>query len=141
MKNVFFIFGLSILVMSFRLNDDSKLLYQKALLTHVSNLKTDTIYVLKCFDIELPSKIGKHTIIDISENVNSFLENSSSLYVIKVMPIELNKGNVEITLIDYILKNNAGEIAMSNTGSVIYSYKYENQTRKYKLLKKIKNTI
>lgn len=141
MKNIFFIFGLTTLVMSFRLNNDSKLLYRQALLTHISNLKTDTIYVLKCFDIELPSKIDKHIIVDISENINFFLGNSSSLYVIKLMPIELNKGNVEITLIDYILKSNNGEIAMNNTGNVIYSYKYENETGKYKLLKKIKNTI
>ena len=141
MKNIFFIFGLTTLVMSFRLNNDSKLLYHQALLTHVSNLKTDTIYVLKCFDIELPSKIGKHIIVDISENINFFMGNSTSLYAIKLMPIELNKGNVEITLIDYILKSNNDEIAMNNTGNVIYSYKYENETGKYKLLKKIKNTI
>ncbi len=141
MTNIFFIFGLTTLVMSFRLNNDSKLLYHQALLTHVSNLKTDTIYVLKCFDIELPSKIGKHIIVDLSENINFFMGNSTSLYAIKLMPIELNKGNVEITLIDYILKSNNDEIAMNNTGNVIYSYKYETQTGKYKLLKKTKNTI
>lgn len=127
--------------MSFRYSNDNKLLYQQALTNHISNLKADTVFVLKCFDIELPSKIGKCIIVDISENVSSFLNNSPSLYAIKLMPIEVNKGSVEITLIDYLLKNNAGEIAMTNTGSVIYSYKYESQTKKYKLLKTAKNTI
>ena len=141
MKNIITIITLSVLVMSFKLNNDNTLLYQQSLLNHLSNVKTDTVYVLKCFDIELPSKIGKYTIVDVSENTSSFLISNSSLYAIKLMPIEMHKGTVEITLIDYVLKINAGEIVMSNAGSVVFSYKYENQTKKYKLLKKTKNTL
>ena len=127
--------------MSFSFNNDNKLLYKQALTSHISNLKADTVFVLKCFDIELPKHIGSCIVIDITENANSFLSNSPSLYAIKLMPIEINKGNVEITLIDYILRKNNAEIEMSNTGGIIYRYKYEIQTKKYKLLKKIKNTI
>ena len=141
MKNTTFFILLSILIMSLKSNNDSYLLCQQALLNHLSNLNTDTVYVLKCFDIELPSKIGKYTVIDISENTSSFLKEKSSLCAIKLLPIEINKGNIEITLIDYVLECNDGKILMSNAGSVIYCYKFESQTRKYKLLKEIKNTI
>ena len=127
--------------MSFKSNNDNALLYQQSLQSHFSVIKADTIYVLKCPDIELPTKIGKYTIIDISNNVNNFLNNTSSLYVIKLMPIEINKGTIEIALVDYIFKNNSGEIIMSNAGSVVYSYKYESQSKKYRLVRKIENTL
>lgn len=127
--------------MSFRLNNDTALLYQRSLLNHLSNEKTDTVYILKCFDVELPSKIGKHTIVDISENTSTFLNVKSSLHAIKIMPVEINKGIVEITLIDYVIKSNAGDVIMSNAGSVVYRYIYESRVNKYKLLKKSKNTI
>ncbi|MEO6638381.1 MAG: hypothetical protein ABIN25_08895 [Ginsengibacter sp.] len=141
MKNTIAVVVLSVLVMSFKINKDNTLLYQQSLLRHLSNIKTDTVYILKCFDIELPSKIGKHTIVDISENTSTFLNGKSSLYAIKLMPVEMNRGTVEIVLIDYVIKGNAGEVIMSNTGSVVYSYKYESKSNKYTLLKKSKNTM
>jgi hypothetical protein len=141
MKNIITVVLLSILIMSFNPKNDNTLLYQQSLLNHLSDVKTDTVYILKCFDIELPSKIGKYTIVDVSGDIRSFLVNNSSLYAIKLMPIEINKGAVEITLIDYILKIDAGEIVMSNAGSAVFSYKYESQTKKYRLLKKSKNTL
>ena len=100
MKHSIRIIILSIIIMSFSFNNDNKLLYKQALTSHISNLKADTVFVLKCFDIELPKHIGSCIVIDITENANSFLSNSPSLYAIKLMPIEINKGNVEITLID-----------------------------------------
>lgn len=141
MKTIVIAVLLSTLIMSFNPISDNTLLYQQSLLNHLSIIKADTVYVLKCFDIELPSKIGKHTIIDVSGDTRSYLANNSSLYAIKLMPIEMNKGAVEITFIDYVLKIDAGEIVMSNAGSVVFSYKYESQTKKYKLLKKTKNTL
>lgn len=141
MKTIVIAVLLSTLIMSFNPISDNTLLYQQSLLNHLSIIKADTVYVLKCFDIELPSKIGKHTIIDVSGDTRSYLANNSSLYAIKLMPIEINKGAVEITFIDYVLKIDAGEIVMSNAGSVVFSYKYERQTKKYKLLKKTKNTL
>lgn len=141
MKIIIAVVFLSAFVMSFRLNNDTALLYQQSLLDHLFNEKTDTVYILKCFDIELPSKIGKHTIVDINENTSAFLNGKSSLYAIKLMPIEINKGIVEIVLIDYVIKSKAGEVIMSNAGSEVYSYKYESRGNKYKLLKKSKNTM
>jgi hypothetical protein len=141
MKNLITVVILSGLIMSFKLNSDNTLLYQQSLLSHLSNVKTDTVYILKCFDIELPPKIGKYTIVDISGNTSAFLNGKSSLYAIKLMPVEMNKGAVEIILIDYVLKSNAGEVVMGNTGSVVFSYKYQGQSKKYKLLKKSKNTM
>jgi len=141
MKKVVLIFGLSILFISFKINNDSELLYEQALLNHYSNHKTDKIYVLKCSDIELKSKVGKHTIVDISDNIKSYCGKDSSLYAIKLLPIESNKGNFEITIIDYLIKIHAGEITMSNAGSVIYRYKYEGSKNRYKMIKKIKYTF
>ncbi len=120
MKNLITVVVLLVLIMSFKLKSDNTLLYQQSLLSHLSNLKSDTVYILKCFDIELPSKIGKYTIVDLSENTSIFLNGKSSLYAIKLMPIEMNKGAIEITFIDYVLKSNAGEVVMGNTGSVIF---------------------
>jgi hypothetical protein len=51
MKKVVLIFGLSILFISFKINNDSELLYEQALLNHYSNNKTDKIYFLKFSDI------------------------------------------------------------------------------------------
>jgi hypothetical protein len=141
MKNMIAVV-LTALTMSFRFNNDNALLYQQSLLDHISKEDIDTVYVLKCFDIELPSKIGKHIIVDISENTGSFLHSNPSLSAIKLMPVEMNKGIIEIALIDYVIKNNrAGELIMSNTGSVVYSYKYERSTKKYILLKKSKKSV
>jgi hypothetical protein len=127
--------------MSFGFNSDNTLLYQQSLLNHFSKIKPDTVYVLKCSDIDLPSKIGKHIIIDISENVNALLKNTSSLFAVKLMPVEVNKETLEITLIDFILKNGSNRVIMNNAGSVVYSYKYDSRIKKYKLLKKTENTI
>ncbi|HMO31356.1 MAG TPA: hypothetical protein PKE07_00020 [Lacibacter sp.] len=141
MKNIVDVIFLSVVVMSFKSNKDNTMLYQQSLLLHLSNIKADTIYILKCFDTELPSKIGKHTILDISENTSSFLNGKSSLYAIKLMPVEMNKGTVEIVLVDYVIRDNAGEVMMSNAGSIVYSYRYESKSSKYKLIKKSKNTM
>lgn len=132
---------ISFLIMSFRLNNDNTLLYEQSLLSHLSNVKTDTVYILKCFDIELPSKIGKYTIVDISDNTSAFIDGKSSLYAIKLMPVEMNNGTVEIILIDYVLKSDAGKVTMSNAGSVVFSYKYESKSKKYKLLQKLINRM
>ncbi len=138
MKILIIVVVLSI-IMSFKLDSDNSLLYQQSLLNHLSKVKTDTIYIFKCFDIDLPYAVEGHYIVDISENTSSFLDGKSSLYAIKLMPIQVNKGIVEITLVDYMLINNLGEIQMSNTGSVSFSYKYKNN--KYKFLNKTKSTI
>jgi hypothetical protein len=52
------------------------------------------------------------------------------------MPIDTKNGAIEITLIDFVLKIDAGEIVMINVGSVAYSYKYESLTNNYKFFKK-----
>ncbi len=141
MKISFGIVFLLIVIMSFKLKTDNVLLYKQSLISHVSTVNADTIYILKCSDIELPSKIGKYTIVDISENTSLFLNNKLSLYAIKLTPVEISRGTIEIILVDYIIQNNAGEVMMSNTGSVIYSYKYESKSNRYTLVKKVKYTI
>lgn len=141
MRKIIAIITFLIIAVSFKSSTDNSLLYKQSLLNHLSKAKTDTVYILKCFDIELPTQIGKFTIVDISENTNSFLKGKPSLYAIKLMPVEMNKGVTEITLVDYIIKIKTGEVVMSNTGSEVYSFKYESKSRKYTLLKKLKNTI
>lgn len=141
MKSTIIIIALWVLSMSFTKQSDNALLYQQTLLNHLPNAATDTVFILKCFDIEIPAKIGRHAIVDVSDNASSFIDKNSSLYAVKLMPIELRKGVIEITLVDYVLKNNAGEITMSNTGSVVFSYTYDNQNKRYRLLKKSKNTF
>lgn len=139
MKCSLFIF--SVVLMSFTFKSDNNLLYQKALLNHFSKTNTDTIYILKGFDIEIPSKVGKYTIIDISDNTKSFIVNKPSLYAVKLMPIEMNNGIIEITLIDYVIKIDGSEVLLYNNGSAVYSYKYEIRKKKYMFLRKESHAI
>ena len=140
MKNFTILLVLSLLEISFKPSDNI-LLYKQALLDHMINSNSDTTYILKCFDIEIPSVIEKYRIVDISDNPNSFIDNKNSLYVVKIMPIEIKDGVLEITLIDYILESRDYEVIMNNAGSVVYCYKYERKFKKYKLISKIKNTL
>lgn len=138
MKNIAIFLVLSLLGISFKPSDNI-LLYKQALLDHIINLNSDTIYIIKCFDIEFPSVIGKYKIVDISDNPNSHIDSKYSLYAIKIMPIEIQDGIIEISLVDYILKRKDNEVFMSNAGGVAYCYKYERKS--YKLISKSKNTL
>jgi hypothetical protein len=110
-------------------------LYLQSLCHHLYSINIDTVYIFKSFDIELPLKIKKHQIIDISDNPESFLKDKKNIYVIKLMPVEVNnKGDIEIGLIDYILEKEGDELIMSNAGSEVFIYRYNKKAQKYKLI-------
>lgn len=127
--------------MSFTDSSESSQLYKQSLLLHFEKLKPDTIFLLKCFDIEIPSRINGIEIVDISKSTREFLKGKDDLYAVKLMPIELNKGNIQISIIDYIIREKDGELTFSNAGGKIFTYKYEPNSKLYKLIKKTKNTL
>ena len=108
---------------------------------YLGTIKTDTVYVLKCYDIKLPSKIGRYNIIDIENSDRNLIKEKGSLYAIKVMPIELKKDTIEITLIEYLVSEENNERLMKNSGSQVFSYKYYTAKRQYKLIRRTKNAI
>jgi hypothetical protein len=121
--------------------DETSTLYQQSLCDHLSTLNVDTVFILKCFDIKLPSRVKNYYIVDISESPETFLKNKSDLYAIKILPIEINKGNIKIGLIDYILREEKEEVIMSYTSSENFIYKYDNRIKRYKLIERKKNTL
>lgn len=124
-------------MLSFKVSDgtETSKLYQQALCAHLSTGdKIDTVYIMKSFDIKLPSKIKNYHIIDVTDSLDFFLKNKKSLYVIKLLPIEINQGNIEIGIIDYGITKEKGEVMMIWSGSEIFIYKYSTKVKQYKLI-------
>jgi hypothetical protein len=69
------------------------------------------------------------------------IKEKSSLYAIKIMPMGLEKGTVEVTLIDYFVSEENNERVMKNSGSQVFSYIYDAAKSKYKLIKRTKKFI
>jgi hypothetical protein len=122
-------------------DDESERIYIQSLQLYLSNAKTDTVYVLKCFDIKLPSKVGKHYIIDIENSDRNLIKEKGSLYAVKVMPIELKKNTIVVTLVEFLVSEENNERLLQNSGSQTFSYKYDAALGKYKLIKRKMNTI
>jgi hypothetical protein len=140
MKYLLFL-TISIINMPIENSDETSTLYQQSLYAHLSTLDIDTVFILKCFDIKLPSRVKHYHIIDISENPKIFLKTKSDLYAIKILPIEIDKGNIKIGLIDYILREDEGEIMMGYASSESFIYKYNSKSKQYKLIKREKHTF
>jgi len=126
---------------SFKSEEDTVSLYKQSLQLYLGTIKTDTVYVLKCYDIKLPSKVGRYNIIDIENSDRNLIKEKGSLYAIKVMPIELKRDTIEITLIEYLVSEENNERLMKNSGSQVFSYKYDKAKQQYKLFKRTKNAF
>ena len=126
---------------SFKQEDDSINLYIQSLRLYLSDIKTDTIYVMKCFDIKLPSKLGRLNIVDIENSRQNIIKERGALYAIKISPIKLRNEIVEIGLTEYFVKEENDERIMSNSGSEIFSYQYDKPLHRYKLIKRTKNSF
>jgi len=129
------------LFVAMKADDETERIYIQSLKLYLSVAKTDTVYVVKCFDIKLPSKAGKYFIIDIENSDRNLIKEKGSLYVIKFMPLELKKNTIEVTLVEFLVSEENNERLFQNLGSQTFSYKYEPALGKYKLIKRTKNTI
>lgn len=127
--------------MSFTSDEENMNLYKQSLQFHYSDVDTDTAYIIKCFDIELPQRIGKIVIVYIDNNAINILKDHNSLYVVKVMPLQVNKGDIEVVLVDFVLEETNGEVFMSNTGSEVFTYRYSKKEKKYKLINRLRNKV
>ena len=126
--------------LSFR-KDDTVDLYRQSLKFYIGNSKVDTIYDLKCPDINIPEKIGRIAIIDIESSEVDLIKQKGILNAVKLMPIELNKNVIEITLVDFVLTEENKERIMKNFGSVTYGFQFDDAKKMYKLIKTIKHPI
>jgi|GEM_PF-3413616 hypothetical protein len=143
MKHLLFYFIVSIFISSNNTKETETLkLYQQALCDHLETVNDiDTVYIMKSFDLEFPVKVRKYHIIDATDTLDMLLQKKTSLYVIKILPIEVNEGNIEIGFIDYGVTKEKGEIIMAWSGSKIFTYKYIAKTKHYKLINTKKYTI
>lgn len=128
-------------IVSFKSDEETENIYKQSLQLYLGNTKTDTVYILKCFDIKLPSKIGRYNIIDIENSDRNLLKEKGSLYAIKVMPIVLKKDTIVITLIEYLVSEENNERLIKNSGSQVFRFKYNAVSRRYKLISRTKNSI
>lgn len=119
---------------------DNESLYKRSLIYHLSQLKLDTLYVIKCDEITLPLTIKNYKVVEV-KNFQDALKGKESLYAVKVMPFEIKSGDIGVTLIDYVLRDENGEIMMNHTGSSTYVYRYSSKSKQYQLLRRIKNKI
>jgi len=116
-------------------------IYENAIHEHCSSSSSATIYVLKCPDIELPTKIGNQNIVNI-ENLTKFMKGRKSTNVLKVMPLRVDEANIIVGMIDYLVVKKAnGEIFMNNSGGEEIFYKYDEKCHCYKLISRKKNSI
>jgi hypothetical protein len=110
----------------------------------------DTIYVKLFDDINLPSKIGKNVIINLSNKEKSdkwyknyfSSENSESFFLNEILPI-LSKGNIQIeirkkNIVDYDTKskNPICFVVVKAWDKYDYKVKYSFRKNKYKIKKK-----
>ena len=142
MKKISILITTIIIVLSFKgFKDNTIDVYIDAIYQHISGFETGTIYILKCSDLELPSKIGSQNIVFI-DNVNKFMKGRKKTNIIRLMPLHLEGGNVNVILIDYLLEKKAnGTINLSNNGGEIFTYTYDVNNDSYKLVSRKKNSI
>jgi hypothetical protein len=114
--------------------------YAMAIIHHMEKFPSQTIYVLKCDDIELPSKLGQHKIINI-ENVDAVMKGRKSLYVLKLLPIELNKANFDVGIIDFQMEKNTTGINLINGGSEVFTFSYNAEKDNYQIINRKKYSI
>lgn len=140
--NLILKFILSALPISFvKLTDnDAALLYKQSLEYHLVDIRADTVRVLTCSNIELPRTVGKHEIIQNEEAANLF-GNRKSIRAVKLMPIEVDKGNLVIVLVDYAMNKTSNGVRLHNEGSELFKYSYDARSKKYKLLVRRKYSI
>ena len=119
---------------------DNTIIYKQSVAFHFSNTNNDTIRILRCSDIEIPDKIGKHVVVQ-SSTPAGLLRGKKSVRCAKLLPLQIQKGEVIAEIIDFSLSESAGETNMANEGGEIFRFKYSEKTKGYILIKRSKNSI
>lgn len=142
MKSAFFFFAFSYSLFFYnKIFAQTESVYKKAILLHFNSVNADTIYIMKCIEIELPSKVGKHNIVELNNVVND-IKGKDKLYAVKLMPIQLNNANIDVVLIDYLIENKNDEgINLANSGSEVFTFRYDAKLNSYKLINRKKDKV
>lgn len=118
--------------------DDSIKLYERSIKEHISKRTNDKIHVLNCDDILLSSKIGKVQVIQ-SSDATVWAKEKKSLFVIKILPIQIYKDSIKIIIIDFIYTVKGGVPTLAKAGSEAFWYKYDSASGGYLLLNRVIN--
>lgn len=143
-----FLFSAVICFESFTIKDDTSKLYIIALTRHVLNIENNIssqnekkefnskeLFIINKCELELPEKINNHKVHEIADSSNDFILDTERLHVIKLNPISIDKGVINIVLSDYMANKNNGEVIFSYIGGKKYSFNYDFQKKNYKIIK------
>lgn len=117
-------------------SDNTIKLYERSILYHAASIKTNKLHILRCESLELPTKIGRYTIAQDDDAVR-LVKGNKSLYVMKILPIQVADGNIIICVMDFTLNTSSGNPALSYSGNEVFTYKYNETTKQYILLKRV----
>ncbi|NCI50652.1 hypothetical protein GWC95_12005 [Sediminibacterium roseum] len=89
----------------------------------------------------MPSKVGRFQIVDFENSKSNLVKDKGAIHAIKIMPMEINKGVIEITLVDFLISDEKGERILVNSGSQTFSYKYNSANKQYVLINKTRHSF
>jgi hypothetical protein len=113
--------------------DDSIQLYERSIKDHIAGLTANTIHVLICEDLELSAKIGKTRVIQ-SEDARVLTKGRKSLFVMKVLPLQLSEGRIQVVIIDFIYTLKGTVPTLARAGAEVFRYQFDTASGTYLLL-------
>lgn len=75
------------------------------------------------------------------ENVHSVMKGRKSLSVLKLLPIELNKANFDVGIIDFQMEKKSTGINLANSGSEVFTFSYNADQDNYQIINRKKYSI
>lgn len=123
------------MALSFHWENETSSLYIKCIKLHLQSQKKDTINIIKNDFVQLPSNAGNHFIRTIDLANPDFLLSSQSMYVLKILPIQIERSYLTITLNDYLVNVKGNDTSLAYTGGKRYYFKYNCSTGKYTFFK------
>jgi hypothetical protein len=108
-------------------------LYARALRSHVATAKMDTLRVWCREEVALPARIGSHPVVQ-ETLPERFLRGRSSTRAIRLLPLELQQGDVVVTLVDYVVSRQGQEVHLEFEANTSFRYRYHPSSKTYQLM-------
>ncbi|MET3878843.1 hypothetical protein [Chitinophaga sp. OAE865] len=125
-------------------DDDTGKLYVMALKKHIiasegrikgkAVVAKDTIFVMNADIVELPEQLDGRHIVTLGDSAVTFLKGRPSLHAIQINPIRVNKGNLVISLNDYVVSQGTQGANFSFGGGKEYVISFNNSTKQYAII-------
>jgi len=118
-------------------NSDSITVYEKAIATHLKAQTHDTIYIMKCDEIQLNEKVGKFTLLNYASlTLPDSISNGKIIF--RIMPLSIDKGQIIVSILDYIQRTKPENI-LDLFQQTDYHFVYDTKRLSYTLVKTIKH--